>query len=67
MKRVTLEFKDEREKEYFLGQLSDGWGENYVELDWDSSKGNLEKASTVMVTPICVLCEEPHEDCECED
>lgn len=32
--RVTLCFKNKAHKHHFLGQLSDGWGENYVSLDW---------------------------------
>jgi hypothetical protein len=31
---VTLRFKSESEKDYFMSQLSDGWGENLVRLDW---------------------------------
>lgn len=35
---VTLEFPDRRHKDEVMGQLSDGWGENYVALEWDRSK-----------------------------
>ena len=31
---VTLVFPSRQHKEHFLGQLSDGWGENLVELRW---------------------------------
>ncbi len=31
---LTLHFKSEAEKREFMGQLSDGWGENHVMLDW---------------------------------
>jgi len=27
---VTLHFKTEEQKKAFLGQFSDGWGENYI-------------------------------------
>lgn len=44
---VTLRFPSARHKDYFLGQLSDGWGENVVDLAW---KGDLKTASVVTVT-----------------
>jgi hypothetical protein len=31
---VTLVFPSRAHKEHFLGQLSDGWGENVVGLKW---------------------------------
>jgi hypothetical protein len=30
---VTLHFKSEEQKKAFLGQFSDGWGENYINYD----------------------------------
>lgn len=36
---VTLIFDSEVAKRHVMGQLSDGWGENYVDLDWP---GDLE-------------------------
>jgi hypothetical protein len=39
--KVVLVFDTELEKDYFLGQLSDGWGENEVYLDWPE---NVEMA-----------------------
>jgi hypothetical protein len=39
MVSVTLHFENEDEKNYFLGQLSDGFGENYVEI---RPMGNLD-------------------------
>ncbi len=33
--QVLLEFDSAREKREFMGQLSDGWGENYCMLDWN--------------------------------
>jgi len=30
---ITLNFQNEDEKEDFLSGLSDGWGENYCDLD----------------------------------
>lgn len=31
---VTLGFRNDEERRKFMGQLSDGWGENYVSLKW---------------------------------
>jgi hypothetical protein len=31
---VTLHFKNEAEKNFFMGGLSDGWGENACSLSW---------------------------------
>jgi hypothetical protein len=33
--KVTFHFRSKRERDYFMGQLSDGWGENRVDLLWD--------------------------------
>jgi hypothetical protein len=44
---VILNFKSKEEKARFLGQLSDGWGENFVDLSWD--KGDLADAQVVQV------------------
>ena len=46
MAKVTLVFEDERQKEEFLGQLSDGWGEQWVDLHW---QGDLFEAVEVSV------------------
>lgn len=35
---ITLRFKSQAAKDYFLGQLSDGWGENEVDLEWGDDK-----------------------------
>lgn len=32
--QVVLRFRDESAKREFMGQLSDGWGENLVMLEW---------------------------------
>lgn len=45
---VELRFRTRAAREYFLGQLSDGWGENVVMLDWPEG-GDLKDASTVNV------------------
>lgn len=29
---ISLTFKNKSEKDHFLGQMSDGWGENYVNI-----------------------------------
>lgn len=31
---VTLRFKSQEDKEYFLAGLCDGWGENYCDPNW---------------------------------
>lgn len=31
---VRLRFKTREEARKFMGQLSDGWGEEYVDLEW---------------------------------
>jgi hypothetical protein len=45
---VTLRFPSALHKKYFLGQLSDGWGENVVDLTWPSSV-DLAESMTVRV------------------
>jgi hypothetical protein len=43
---VTLRFPSAFHKDYFLGQLSDGWGENLVYLTW---RGDMKTAKVVGV------------------
>jgi hypothetical protein len=57
---VTLRFKSEYAKSFFLGQLSDGWGENHVGLTWDHSVG-LDAAPMVDVAVWSDWGDEPHE------
>lgn len=40
---VILRFRNQEEREEFMGQLSDGWGENFVDLRCvgDFRKANL--------------------------
>lgn len=45
---VTLRFRSEEERRYFMGQLSDGWGESEVELSWN---GLLRMARECGVVP----------------
>ena len=47
---VTLRFKTPRAKQYFMGQLSDGWGENVCGLKWDHSV-KFDKCSVFHVEP----------------
>jgi hypothetical protein len=35
---ITLRFRSEADKEEFMGQLSDGWGENVCQLFWSDDK-----------------------------
>jgi hypothetical protein len=47
---VRLRFKSKDEKDYFLSQLSDGWGENVVHIEWDWRHGvKLTEARTIDV------------------
>lgn len=39
---VTFVFNSQEEREHFMGGLSDGWGENYVDLEWD---GDFDQAT----------------------
>jgi hypothetical protein len=47
---VLLRFKNAAHKKRFLSQLSDGWGENWVSLDWDYTAVSLAEAEVVDVT-----------------
>jgi hypothetical protein len=42
---VTLHFISEDERDEFIGQLSDGWGENEVDLDWNWHSDNENEPS----------------------
>jgi hypothetical protein len=48
-KHVVLRFRSQEELEVFMGQLSDGWGENLVDLDWDSKEELSEDGQQVGV------------------
>lgn len=41
--KVTLEFENQAERDEFMGQLSDGWGENFVSLTWDELRWHNEE------------------------
>ncbi len=43
---ITLRFRDEDERNEFLGQLSDGWGENYCRLAWDHERYSAAELRT---------------------
>ena len=66
--QVVLKFRSEYEKNYFMGQLSDGWGENFVNLEWEGKDGNnFYSAEFYNVKPICMRCQENFvDDCGCE-
>ena len=57
---VTLRFPSEYAKDYFLGQLSDGWGENVVHLDWDGRR-NMKDCPIIDVVPLSDWGDETHE------
>lgn len=49
---VTFHFKDAAARHQFMGGLSDGWGENYCDLDWawaSKKPVDLGDASDVVV------------------
>jgi hypothetical protein len=50
---VTLRFKTREQRDFFMGQLSDGWGENEVRLKWRGMKSNvsLDAVDVVDVDP----------------
>lgn len=45
MIEATLRFKTDEDKQEFMGQLSDGWGENWVSLDWGHPNVSFEEAT----------------------
>lgn len=45
---VTLVFKNEFDRDYFMGQLSDGFGENECDL---ACEGDFDEATRFTVTP----------------
>lgn len=45
---ITLRFKDHEQLDYFMGQLSDGWGENRCGMKWT---GDLSNVRVVDVDP----------------
>lgn len=47
--RVTFGFRNKEERDAWLGQLSDGWGENLTRLEWDYKAGDLHDAKLVGV------------------
>lgn len=36
---VLFIFRNQAEREHFIGGLTDGWGENYTDLSWKSGNG----------------------------
>lgn len=44
---VTLVFRSSFEREAFMGQLSDGWGENYCGLAWS---GDFDESTEFRVS-----------------
>jgi hypothetical protein len=48
----TLHFKNEEERDEFMGQLSDGWGENLVYLDWNWHSGATENDPCIYDEPL---------------
>lgn len=50
--RVVLGFRSEAERDYVLGQLSDGWGESYIDFDWPWKDGiEMAQAEVLGVLP----------------
>ena len=44
--RITFCFRDEEEKNSFLGSLIDGWGENHVQTQWPWAANRAVGGST---------------------
>lgn len=55
---VTLRFKSEYAKDFFMGQLSDGWGENHCAL---KCRGDFDKAKVFDVSVYSDWGDETHE------
>lgn len=49
--QVVFAFRNEEERNYILGQLSDGFGENEMNLEW-AKRVDLYKAKVVCVRPM---------------
>ena len=47
---VTLRFRSRSERETFMGQLSDGWGENECSMEWPEGV-DLDDAEEGYVIP----------------
>jgi hypothetical protein len=47
---IALKFKNPADARFFMSQLSDGWGENYVSLKWDTAK-SFDTATEFEVEP----------------
>lgn len=45
---VTLVFRNQEERDFFMGGLSDGFGENECSLAWE---GDFDKATLFQVDP----------------
>lgn len=45
---VVLRFRNKQERDYFMGQLSDGFGENECDLKW---RGDFDRARVFHVDP----------------
>jgi len=51
--RVTLCFKSEDEKKFFIAGLSDGFGENICDLDWEwKNKISLYDSPLIVISEI---------------
>jgi hypothetical protein len=49
--KVKLHFKSEAARRQFLGGLSDGWGENYCDMDWPFKVKRTNRLCTT--EPVC--------------
>lgn len=52
---VTLRFQNQEAKSEFMSALSDGWGENYVGLEWPSGSYTQEQLETGEPFAECVV------------
>ena len=63
MTEVTLRFRNQQEKQKFLEELSDGYGENHCQLDWGVENGvRLKDAKVINIVPFGPLIEDDDYD-----
>lgn len=53
--RMTLCFRNKRERDWFMGQLSDGFGENECDLKWTRGKSLDEVREVDVLLPKATL------------
>ena len=62
---VRLRFRTEKDRKEFIGGLSDGFGENFCQLDWEwmaTARGEPVSISATEAAVLAVDVFEPRED-----